>query len=333
MRARVAAANVIALLLAAGCKPSLQDGAYSCVQEHECPSGWSCHEDGRCHRAPGPEDAAGGADGGQREGSGGKHSGTPAHTSDSDAGAREDAGNAPDASAGTSGGASGKGGGGAATGGGGSAGDDAGGANPLGFRACTDAASCDGDAICAFGPDSNAQHGVCSHSCDRNADCAGDGTHPAVCANHECLPGCDGAGTCTDPAGCYLYTPGPMQPGVLACFELKDASIVKGVRCEPMMAPCSSTLEACLFNPQVDMMNGVCGLHCDKNKTDCPKGGACLQIFENRTDAVHCLQRCASTGECNPPLMCGQFGGEKVCVPQTWIGMTLLPEPPTPPSM
>jgi hypothetical protein len=100
-----------------------------------------------------------------------------------------------------------------------------------------------------------------------------------------------------------------------------------------VMAPCSSALEACLFNPQVDMMDGVCGLHCDKMKSECPNGGACLQIFENRADAVHCLQRCTDTSECNPPLMCGQFGGEKVCVPQAWIGKTLLPEPPAPPGM
>src|SRR5213075_423916 len=103
-----------------------------------------------------------------------------------------------------------------------------------------------------------------------------------------------------------------MQPGMAVCFELNDPSIVKGVRCEPMNSPCSSTLEACLFNPQVNMTDGVCSLHCDKDKSECPNDGACLPIFENRADVVHCLQRCSSMGDCNPPLMCGQFGGQQV---------------------
>ena len=42
----------LAIALLAGCTPALQEGAYTCDGADECPPGWFCHADGRCHSFP-----------------------------------------------------------------------------------------------------------------------------------------------------------------------------------------------------------------------------------------------------------------------------------------
>lgn len=41
----------VALLLLAGCAPSLTEGAYTCGDAGTCPPGWSCHYNGFCYSA------------------------------------------------------------------------------------------------------------------------------------------------------------------------------------------------------------------------------------------------------------------------------------------